>query len=254
MTQRKPCNNMLTTIVRTAAVLALAIACLPGCGRNPYGTNSYWGAPYASQYPGGAPAVGMPGAAYPQQAQVAELERRIQQLDMDNRQLTTQLAQSQQKWQVSDERANLFQRQLQDATAQLQQARLAQQDLQGQTRGLQATMSMRGGATIRPNTSYAQPSVPGLVGSPQAPGAIQPGALQPGALQPNAPSPVGNLPGSFPGAMQSPSASTNNNSLGSWPVQPCQAYKFPEPSFKRKGKLYAFAFKRISYSRPDQTS
>ncbi len=253
MTQRKPCNNMLTTIVRTAAVLALAIACLPGCGRNPYGTNSYWGAPYASQYPGGAPAVGMPGAAYPQQAQVAELERRIQQLDMDNRQLTTQLAQSQQKWQVSDERANLFQRQLQDATAQLQQARLAQQDLQGQTRGLQATMSMRGGATIRPNTSYAQPSVPGLVGSPQAPGAI-PALFNPALFNPMHHRPLAICPVVFLVRCNLLAHRRTTTHSAPWPVQPCQAYKFPEPSFKRKGKLYAFAFKRISYSRPDQTS
>ncbi len=109
---------------------------------------------------------------YPANAQVAELERRIQQLDLDNRQLTTQLAQSQQKWQVADQRATLFQQQLQDTNAQLQQARLAQQELQGQTRGLQASINSRGGATLRPNTSGPTNALPGLIGGPQpaAPG------------------------------------------------------------------------------------
>jgi chemotaxis protein MotB len=108
---------------------------------------------------------------YAPNAQVAELERRIQQLDLDNRQLTTQLAQSQQKWQVADQRATLFQQQLQDTANQLQQARLAQQDLQGQTRGLQASINSRGGATLRPNTSGPANSLPGLIGSQPGPAA-----------------------------------------------------------------------------------
>lgn len=156
-------------IARTALLGVLVLLIGVGCNRNPYAANGYMGAPYASQYPGGAPmAGGMPGAmgGYPANAQVAELERRIQQLDLDNRQLTTQLAQSQQKWQVADQRAMLFQQQLQDTNSQLQQARLAQQDLQGQTRGLQASINSRGGATIRPNTSGPTNALPGLIGGP----------------------------------------------------------------------------------------
>lgn len=162
--------NMYANARSVSLHLLLVLACTLGCGRNP-NAGGYWGAPYATQYPG-APAI--PGAGMPAfpPAQVTELERRIQQLDMDNRQLTTQLAQSQQKWQVLDERANLFQRQLADATTQLQQARLAQQDLQGQARGLQASMAMRGGATLRPNTSGQPASLPGL--APPAGGLGQP--------------------------------------------------------------------------------
>ena len=152
-------------IKRAAWLGALVLSLSSGCNRNPYAGGGYAGAPYASQYPGAAP---MPGAmgGYPQNAQVAELERRIQQLDLDNRQLTTQLAQSQQKWQVADQRAVLFQQQLQDTSNQLQQARLAQQDLQGQTRGLQASINSRGGATLRPNVSGPTNSLPGLIGAP----------------------------------------------------------------------------------------
>lgn len=154
--------------IRRAAWLCVLVLSLGvGCNRNPYAPG-FVGAPYGAQYPG-APYPGVapvPGAmgGYPPNAQVAELERRIQQLDLDNRQLTTQLAQSQQKWQVADQRATLFQQQLQDTNMQLQQARLAQQELVGQTRGLQASMNSRGGATLRPNTSGPTNTLPGLVG------------------------------------------------------------------------------------------
>ena len=138
----------------TLHVLCL-VACSVGCNRNPY-----WNAPYAvNPYPG-APA--MPGTMMPNfpQAQSAEYERRLQQLDENNRQLTTQLAQSQQQMQVYRDRADLLQKQLLDTSSQLQESRLAQQQLQGQTRGMQASMSARGGATLRPNTSA--PPVAGI--------------------------------------------------------------------------------------------
>lgn len=165
-------------IGRTALLSALALSVCAACNRNPYAAGGYGGAPYAAQYPTGAP---MPGAmgGYPANAQVTELERRIQQLDLDNRQLTTQLAQSQQKWQVADQRALLFQQQLQDTNAQLQQARLAQQDLQGQTRGLQASINSRGGATLRPNTSGPTNTLPGLIGSPAGGQGFNPNPNQP---------------------------------------------------------------------------
>ncbi len=154
-------------IKRAAVLSALVLFLGVGCNRNPYAPG-YMGAPYGAQYPGAAPVPGAMGGFAPN-AQVSELERRIQQLDLDNRQLTTQLAQSQQKWQVADQRATLFQQQLQDTNMQLQQARLAQQDLQGQTRGLQASINSRGGATLRPNTSGPTNTLPGLIGAP-APG------------------------------------------------------------------------------------
>jgi chemotaxis protein MotB len=138
----------------TALYMSLHVLCLVvgslGCNRNPY-----WNAPYAvNPYPG-APA--MPGSLMPNYAaaQNSEYERRLQQLDENNRQLTTQLAQSQQQMQVYRDRADLLQKQLLDTSTQLQQSRLAQQELQGQARGMQASMSMRGGATLRPNVSAA---------------------------------------------------------------------------------------------------
>ncbi len=147
-------------------------ASFAGCNRNPftgmpYGTSPYAASPYGVAPPTGAPGM-MPNYAQPQ---LAEMERRVQQLDVNNRQLTTQLAQSQQQMQVFRDRADLLQKQLQDTTSQLQQARIAQQDLQGQARGMQASMSMRGGATLRPNVSAppGQP-VPGTQAPPSIPG------------------------------------------------------------------------------------
>ena len=58
-------------------------------------------------------------------AQMAEVERRAKLLDENNRQLHTQLAQSQQQLQLYKERSDLMQRQLSDMSGQLQQAKIA---------------------------------------------------------------------------------------------------------------------------------
>lgn len=58
-------------------------------------------------------------------AQMAELERRAKLLDENNRQLHTQLAQSQQQMQLYKERSDLMQRQLSDMSGQRQQAKIA---------------------------------------------------------------------------------------------------------------------------------
>ena len=165
-------RTLATALHAFLCVLCLVAVC-PGCNRNPYAGTAPWGNPVAVNpygvapgMPAGIPPVGVAPGGYGQ-PQFAELERRVQQLDVNNRQLTTQLAQSQQQVQLLRDRENLLQRQLQDTTANLQQERLAKQELQGQARGLQASMAMRGGATLRPNTSgnpagqnYAAASVP----------------------------------------------------------------------------------------------
>lgn len=58
-------------------------------------------------------------------SQIAELERKARQLDDTNRQLTSQLAQSQQEIQLYKDRADVMQRQLADVSGQLQQSRIA---------------------------------------------------------------------------------------------------------------------------------
>jgi len=127
--------------------VCLFVLHLGGCTQNPYlagGGGSVW----QPQTPhGGLNAV---------QAQVAELNRRVQLLDDNNRQLTTQLAQSEQQSQVYRDELNLVRKQLADTTQQYESARIAAQDAQSTARSFQASAQLRGGATIRANTNLNQ--------------------------------------------------------------------------------------------------
>ena len=138
-------------------VMMLAVS---GCNRsNPYLTAS----PSGFLMPSAAPSLANPQLP----AQLVESERRLKLLDGDNRQLVTQLAQSQQQTQLSQqreqlatERANLLQRQMQDVSNQLQQARMASNQSNQQFRGLsdrvqveQSLQERRGGAKLTANTS-----------------------------------------------------------------------------------------------------
>ena len=131
-----------------------------GCNRsNPYLTAS----PSGFFMPSAAPNLANPQLP----AQLAELERRVKLFDDNNRQLTTQLAQSQQQTQLSlqqlqlaNERSNLLQRQMQDISNQSQQARMAANQSTQQFRGLadrvqveQSLQERRGGAKLTANTS-----------------------------------------------------------------------------------------------------
>ena len=114
----------------------------------PYSGSPYSGSPYSGSPQAAAPqaatpsggtssiasAFGFPsGPANPASdptgfgyaAQISELERRAKLLDENNRQLHSQLAQSQQQVQTYRERSDLMQQQLGDMSAQLQQARIA---------------------------------------------------------------------------------------------------------------------------------
>jgi flagellar motor protein MotB len=111
---------------------------------------------------GGSPASPADSPLLQQQqlARDSELGRRAQILDDTNRQLQTQLAQTQQQLQLAADERNLLKQQLQDAANQLQQTRIAssqtQNQLQGLTeqyRGLQNSTSLRGGARLTANSS-----------------------------------------------------------------------------------------------------
>ena len=149
-------------ITRIATTSSLVIACalsLFGCTRS---------TPYLTAAPSGFLGPGANAGTSPEfTAQIAELERRAKLLDADNRQLTTQLAQSQQQMQLFRERAELMQRQVQDVGNQLQQSRMANNQSNQQLRGLadqvqsvQSTQTRRGGARLTANTSDRQSSDP----------------------------------------------------------------------------------------------
>ena len=153
-----------------AAVCAASML-LVGCSRNPYlatpGTNVSWqaqGPAYAqAQGPNYAPGTAPPGVnpginpqLAPNDARLAELNRRVQLLDDNNRQLHTQLAQSEQKGQVYRDELELVRKQLADTTSRLESTTLAARNAETRVRGLQASSQMRGGATIRANTNLRQ--------------------------------------------------------------------------------------------------
>ena len=133
----------VTSVLRIGALMCIA----SGCSQNPYlagGTGgSVWQAPGQTQLTS-------------VQAQVAELNRRVQLLDDNNRQLTTQLAQSEQQSQVYRDELNLVRSQLADTTRQYDAARVAARDAQNSARNFQASAQLRGGATIRANTNLNQ--------------------------------------------------------------------------------------------------
>lgn len=126
--------------------------------------------PYLTATPSGFSGSGLSAGnlANPQlPAQIVELERRARLLDDNNRQLTTQLAQSQQQMQLFKERSDLMQRQVQDVSNQLQQSRVASAQSNQQLRGLadrvqseQSLQERRGSAKLTANTSSKLASEP----------------------------------------------------------------------------------------------
>jgi chemotaxis protein MotB len=90
------------------------------------------------------------------EAQISELQRRVELLDKDNRQLQTQLAQSEQQTQVYREEMGLVRQQLADTAQRLEEARIAAGRNEQQFKGLQASTQFRGGATLQANTNTRQ--------------------------------------------------------------------------------------------------
>lgn len=132
--------------------IAAAILWAAGCNQNPYLAGP---ATYPPQGGAFGTAIGQQGVN-PNDSQMAELSRRVQLLDDNNRQLHTQLAQSEQQAQVYREELNLVRKQLADTNQQLESATIAARDAQSKVRGFQASTQMRGGATIQPNTNLSR--------------------------------------------------------------------------------------------------
>lgn len=108
--------------------------------------------PVPGSYPVGPASVFAGGQSAPQ---LVELQRRAQELDNNNRQLTAQLAQTQQQSTAYKERADLLARQLEDANRQNAQLMASAQQLANQARSMQTSMTARGGARLTANNSLA---------------------------------------------------------------------------------------------------
>ena len=136
-----------SSVVRSAGALVMLLSVSTGCTQNPY-----------LAAPGGTAWQGSPTAATvsPAEAQLSELNRRVQLLDDNNRQLHTQLAQSEQQSQVYRDELSLVRKQLADTTRQLESTSIAANQAENRVRGFQASTQLRGNASIRPNTNLGQ--------------------------------------------------------------------------------------------------
>jgi outer membrane protein OmpA-like peptidoglycan-associated protein len=101
-------------------------------------------------YPVGPQSVFGGGQSAPQ---LVELQRRAQELDNNNRQLTAQIAQIQQQSTAYRERSDLLARQLEDANRQNSQLMASAQQFANQARSMQSSMTARGGARLTANNS-----------------------------------------------------------------------------------------------------
>ncbi len=130
--------------------IAFAILAVAGCNQNPYmaGPTTY---PPTSV----GPSISQQGIN-PNDSRLAELTRRVQLLDDNNRQLHTQLAQSEQQAQVYREELDLVRKQLADTNQKLETASIAAREAENKVRGFQASTQMRGGASIQPNTNLSR--------------------------------------------------------------------------------------------------
>jgi len=88
--------------------------------------------------------------------QVQELERRVNELDISNRDMYSRLAQSEQQQQVYRDQVALLQQQLKDTANQLRETQLARQEAEKNVQIMNASTRKLGGAVITANNSVRQ--------------------------------------------------------------------------------------------------
>ncbi|MCA9194512.1 MAG: OmpA family protein [Planctomycetales bacterium] len=154
----RPVTTHIASIVHIGWALSLCWVASLGCNRNyippqyPYPV-----APTTNTF-GTSPTLTGPASVFAQQQttpQLVEAKQRLQDLDASNRQLTSQLAQAQQQAQAYRDQLDLLSKQLQDTTSQLRQVQLASEQWASQARGMQASVTARGGARLTANNSVA---------------------------------------------------------------------------------------------------
>jgi flagellar motor protein MotB len=124
-------------------VVACALVAGPGCNQNPY---------LSSQPVAWPPPV----AVQPAQAQSLDLTRRASELDANNRDLHTQLAQSRQQVDLLREQVGLLQKQLAESGKRMQDLQVAKEQAEKDLQTLQASTTRRGSAIITANNSLRQ--------------------------------------------------------------------------------------------------
>jgi flagellar motor protein MotB len=133
----------LRPLLPMGLVVACALVVGPGCNQNPY----------LSSQPAAWPP---PVAVQPAQAQSLDLTRRASELDANNRDLHTQLAQSRQQVDLLREQIGLLQKQLGESGKRMQDLQVAKEQAEKNLQTLQASTTRRGSAIITANNSLRQ--------------------------------------------------------------------------------------------------
>ncbi len=164
----KPSSLCVACILSSAAMLSGCAQTYPAAYPAPGGLPN---AGLAGQ-PGAAQAAAGAGSVFAQQQthpQLIELQKQVKQLDANNRDLTSQIAQAQQQAQAFRERSELLARQLEDATQQNKQLLASSQKYADQAKAMQASMTqmeesmrLRGGARLTANNSLNRTNISGL--------------------------------------------------------------------------------------------
>jgi len=149
--------------VRTCLTLACALAVLGlgGCQNNPF------------QRPSGTAGALSPGQTSALQseqqkltAQLADLNRKLGQIDGNNADLTKQIADRERDLRASQEQVSALQKQLGEASAKWNEALVARKNAESTLKAHQASTQFKGGESISANTSVKQSlslaSLPGL--------------------------------------------------------------------------------------------
>jgi chemotaxis protein MotB len=153
-------RTSLPSLMLRAACLAACALAATGCKQNPF-------------QPAGAAttATGQPGIFAQQpppqvNSQLADLNKRLGQLDGNNSDLHRQLAQAQQENQLLRDQTSLLQKQLGETATKAKEALAARQEVEKQFSMLQASTKRQGGAAITANSSVKQSlsmvNIPGL--------------------------------------------------------------------------------------------
>ena len=152
---RAKCSLLLLSL----CALAILSAC--GCQNNPF---------QRTAGTAGALSPGQSAALQTEQqkltAQLADLNRRLGQLDGNNSDLHRQIAERDRQLQSSQEQVAVLQKQLGETATKLKDSLAAKQDTERKINALQASTQFKGGAAITANSSVRQSlstvNLPGL--------------------------------------------------------------------------------------------
>jgi flagellar motor protein MotB len=171
-----PCGlSPFRTLLLTVAFCAAVLASMSGCQKGAYSAAAT--GPGATGIAATPPKMitqaqteQMQAAWLAQQqsltSQVQDLTRRTSQLDLNNSNLTKELAQAQQQQEQYKKQVAMLQSQLGETATRLKSEQVATQETSKQLQALQASTTFRGGASISANSSAKQAlqtiSLPGL--------------------------------------------------------------------------------------------